>query len=463
VKREIPAPEEPAPVPAPAAAVKPAEQPAVPARPSAPQQAKQSAPPATPDAPQAKQAEASSQPAAEPLKKSAEPAPAPAKAAETAAAAPAPAPAKSPAQPAKTVEAPAISFGSMPAEESGGKSKLIWILAGAAALVAIFVLLVYPGFLMRRGRPEAPVAKVDMAALALRAERNAGQLILTWNREAEVVKTARKAMLAISDGTQRENVDIDLAQLQNGSIVYTPVTADVSFRLEVTGPEGKPQSEYVRVLGNRPSAMPTDANPVPGAAVQSASNAKQPAAGNAAQQVESAQAPEPADEPAPAPATPRPSLAERLRPAKPSELKELALAEPPKLEQRQPAAGVSFGLGQTANVPPPVSAPARPSSPASQQQLAVGGRVREATLVKRVEPAYPMLARQARVRGTVQLHATVGRDGRVRDVKVVTGHPLLRQAAVDAVKQWIYTPSLLNGAPVEVVTKIEVGFSFQGN
>jgi protein TonB len=57
----------------------------------------------------------------------------------------------------------------------------------------------------------------------------------------------------------------------------------------------------------------------------------------------------------------------------------------------------------------------------------------------------------------------VGKDGRIRAVRVVNGHPLLRQAAVDAVKQWIYTPSLLNGSPVEVVTKIEVGFNFQGN
>jgi len=92
----------------------------------------------------------------------------------------------------------------------------------------------------------------------LRAERNAGQLLLSWNREAALVKTASKAVLSISDGDHREDVQLDLGQLRNGSIVYSPITNDVSFRLEVTDAKlGKSLNESVRALAGRPSPTPS--------------------------------------------------------------------------------------------------------------------------------------------------------------------------------------------------------------
>jgi len=89
----------------------------------------------------------------------------------------------------------------------------------------------------------------------------------------------------------------------------------------------------------------------------------------------------------------------------------------------------------------------------------VGGAVQAAKLVNRVQPVYPPLARQTRISGTVKLHAIIGKDGNVQKLEVESGHPLLVQAALDAVRQWRYQPTLLNGEPVEVDTEIDVIFS----
>ena len=93
------------------------------------------------------------------------------------------------------------------------------------------------------------------------------------------------------------------------------------------------------------------------------------------------------------------------------------------------------------------------------QRIRVGGNVQAANLINQVRPVYPPLAKQARISGVVELSAIIGKDGRVQDLKVVRGHPLLVQAALDAVKNWVYRPTLLNGEPVEVSTTIDVNFT----
>jgi periplasmic protein TonB len=111
--------------------------------------------------------------------------------------------------------------------------------------------------------------------------------------------------------------------------------------------------------------------------------------------------------------------------------------------------GVIGGAG-TAPPPPPKATPKR---------VTVGGNVQAARLVNRVQPLYPPLARQTRISGTVKLHAIIGKNGAVEQLQVVSGHPLLVQSALDAVRQWRYQPTLLNGDPVEVDTEIDVIFS----
>jgi TonB family protein len=91
--------------------------------------------------------------------------------------------------------------------------------------------------------------------------------------------------------------------------------------------------------------------------------------------------------------------------------------------------------------------------------LRVGGNVQNAKIVKKVQPLYPEDARQAGISGTVRLHVILAKDGTVKELELVSGHPLLAQAALDAVRQWTYQPTLLNGQPVEVDTTIDVIFA----
>jgi protein TonB len=102
-------------------------------------------------------------------------------------------------------------------------------------------------------------------------------------------------------------------------------------------------------------------------------------------------------------------------------------------------------------------APAPPKP--TQSRIKVGGNVTAARLQNKVTPVYPPLARQTRIAGTVRLHAIIAKDGTVQQLEVMSGHPLLVQAALDAVRQWRYQPTLLNGEPVEVDTTVDVIFS----
>lgn len=104
--------------------------------------------------------------------------------------------------------------------------------------------------------------------------------------------------------------------------------------------------------------------------------------------------------------------------------------------------------------PSPVAPPSVPSKP-----VPIGGDVQAAKLLKRVMPTYPALAKQARVSGTVRLIGIIAKDGTIQQLQVASGHPLLVSAAVEAVRQWIYRPTLLNGQPVEVIAPIDVIFT----
>ncbi|HEY7284087.1 MAG TPA: energy transducer TonB [Vicinamibacterales bacterium] len=89
----------------------------------------------------------------------------------------------------------------------------------------------------------------------------------------------------------------------------------------------------------------------------------------------------------------------------------------------------------------------------------VGGPVRPPVKIKDVPPIYPEIAKQAKVSGAVVIEATIDKDGKVADTKVVKSAPLLEQAAVDAVRQWEYKPSMQNGKPVPVVMTVTVNFT----
>jgi protein TonB len=103
--------------------------------------------------------------------------------------------------------------------------------------------------------------------------------------------------------------------------------------------------------------------------------------------------------------------------------------------------------------PPPKATPSR---------IRVGGNVQQAKMLRQVMPVYPAIAKTAHISGTVTLHAIISKDGNVEQLEYISGPPLLMRAAMDAVKQWRYQPTLLNNDPVEVDTTISVVFTLGG-
>ena len=83
-------------------------------------------------------------------------------------------------------------------------------------------------------------------------------------------------------------------------------------------------------------------------------------------------------------------------------------------------------------------------------------------LIRKVQPNYPQLAKQARIQGQVVLQAEISKDGTIQNLQLISGHPMLAPAAIEAVKQWRYKPYLLNGEPVAVETQVVVNFSLSG-
>jgi len=112
-------------------------------------------------------------------------------------------------------------------------------------------------------------------------------------------------------------------------------------------------------------------------------------------------------------------------------------------------------------LPPARTAAAPPFEGPAPQRIRVGANVQKAKLLQHPEPVYPPLAMQARISGVVRLNAIIGKDGTVQKVTLVSGHPLLAPPAMEAVRQWVYQPTLLNGQAVEVVTQVEVNFDLR--
>ena len=121
--------------------------------------------------------------------------------------------------------------------------------------------------------------------------------------------------------------------------------------------------------------------------------------------------------------------------------------------------GGIIGAVPSAAPPPPPPPKKEEAKPVTPQRIKVGGNVQSARLVRQPRPVYPPLAKQARISGVVKLGAIISKDGTIQHLEVISGHPLLVPAALEAVKQWVYQPTLLNGEPVEVQTQIDVNFT----
>jgi periplasmic protein TonB len=179
---------------------------------------------------------------------------------------------------------------------------------------------------------------------------------------------------------------------------------------------------------------------------------------------------EPAAPPPPPPPPPPPAPRQQNQPKPmstpvPTENKFQAPVETP--EQVKPEEGIDLGVeggvpgGVEGGVPGGVVGGVvggLPDAPPPPQAVRVGGQIKEPKKLKNVNPSYPDIAKQARVQGVVILECTISPQGKVTDVKVLRGIPLLDAAAIEAVKQWVYSPTLLNGVPVPVIMTVTVNF-----
>lgn len=118
--------------------------------------------------------------------------------------------------------------------------------------------------------------------------------------------------------------------------------------------------------------------------------------------------------------------------------------------------GMGFGADSVSSVVIPVPDPPRPAGPVRVAQLPVAP-----TKIVDARPLYPEIARSARVEGTVVLEAVLDQSGRVTQLRVIQSVPMLNQAALDAVRQWRYTPSIYGGQPVSVLMTITIRFKLQ--
>jgi len=121
--------------------------------------------------------------------------------------------------------------------------------------------------------------------------------------------------------------------------------------------------------------------------------------------------------------------------------------------------GVPHGVDGGVTLPQPQ--PYEPPPPKPTGPVPVGGQIEAPRRLRSIAPVYPPIAQQARVEGEVAIEAVIGEDGRVREARVVRGKPLLNDAALEAVKQWTFTPTRLNGQPVAVIMTVTVVFTLR--
>jgi len=283
----------------------------------------------------------------------------------------------------------------------------------------------------------APAAESGNAfPLQLQAElQGNGSINLRWNSGSPLIAQAREGRLVVTETNQKaQTIAFSLDQLKSGHWSYQPGSERIEFRLEVVDQSGSIAEESALALV--PAAAGKTENPPP-------------------QPIPSPQAPVVIPE-QPASLSRPPARIFTPPAAQPVPEQHAIVDTPPAL----PNMAVS-ALGTAGQMPRAIAPPSPPPAPApapAPRQIQVVETLQAANLIKRVAPVYPPLAKAARLEGAVRFKATIGTNGSIRNLEVLSGPPMLRQAAIDAVRQWVYRPMLLNGQPLEVVTQIEVSF-----
>ena len=326
--------------------------------------------------------------------------------------------------------------------------------AVAITLVGILALLLVHSWLSapKRAAPAQPAA----SSLKLEiAPQGNGLIDILWNPKGAALAHAREARLVILERDRQPRiVALDPGQLKAGHLSYRSATERVVLRMEVVDRSGATTTESTLAL------LPEMAVPPPPPTPIEAPNGPSPVTRVPAVPIVKAKvdSPHTVSDPGEQPGQP---IIRAFTPPRPSQSN---AAERNAILLDPPTAVPSASNIAPINLPDPAS---RISPPSVKQVLAapgaapikVGGNLQAGKLVKKVTPIYPPMAAAAHLQGTVRLTALIGKDGTVQNLQLVSGPPLLAKAATDAVKQWVYQPTVLNGEPVEVQTQIDLNFN----
>ncbi len=319
-----------------------------------------------------------------------------------------------------------------------------------AAILAAVLVIAIGAFTLTRTRSvedgQAPAAASRSSpSLGLRIRREGTDIILSWDRNAVSKLSANAGLLIIKDGSEQKELFLDAARLTTAQILLAPEHSQVDVQLTLLLPNNRTASESgIVILPAKKSDQPAILTAtVPSRVVEPSEVTPE------STRIRAAKTFTPPLEQAPTPSAPLidqpPPLT--VRPT-PSAVEQQFLSQE---ADAPPALGPA--LGRAGQMPAALRSASTPAVP-----LRIGGEAERAVLISQTEPLYPVSARVARIQGIVVMEAVIGSDGHVRDVKVLRGPLLLRQAAMDAVKEWIYKPAMLNGQPVESLAQVQINF-----
>lgn len=347
-----------------------------------------------------------------------------------------------PAPPAMAARVPAAAP-PLPAAEVRPRASLkrVWIPAAVVATVCAPTLIVYSRRSPQASTPvNTTVAPVENPGLELTVTQPAERMVMVrWNRGSSVVTTAQSALLSVIEGGNRRDLDIDLALLKGGSIVYSSTSDDVEFRLNVMGPDWKVVSECVRLLGGT-TAPPTLLS-------LAAAPPKQKLVANSVQQASPAATPQRSVRPFQAPAVQgavKPQTASAVLEAPPS----LATGAPAQIAKGLP-------LHEPA-VPrwtePPKQTSAVAAAPAVKQAASPQALYEPPKALRKVLPQHPTGIRLSSSAVEVSIEAHVETSGNVTRLTPTPDAAKVPadfvRAAMAAARQWRFSPATLGGKPV---------------
>jgi TonB family protein len=292
------------------------------------------------------------------------------------------------------------------------------------------------------------------SSMGLKLERIGSDWRLSWNPDSAVISKASKGYLLITDGPSRTFLDLDSSDLRGGSVVYTPVTNDIALRLEVDTPDPPTTvSESVRTAAGPQSTLASNA----GGPSSDGNRINSIPESSSARSSRSRDSGEGSDASAKYAQTSKANTLntqEQLVHAKVPV--SLPVSKSPGASTRDSAPELPIQPELTSQLSSAIAlfSPSVPTPELTQS----GPHLEPAQLIERRDPVYPSLASRAHFDGSVELHFSINKDGKVHNVTVVKGNPVLAMAAAQAVQSWRYNPARLNGIPIETESSAVINF-----